>query len=472
MSRRAWAYIAGILFIGALLSAGAFSVPLSSPPPWHTCAALTLLATLASLWKADSPKNMTFKPSTVFFCASVFLLPPPLFVIVILVAHAVEWAKERWMGTPYLRAWYLQPFNVAKSITAGFSAYAALGLVTRVTDTASVTSLLASVAAAALAYVAVDQIILGLALSLARGISWRESGVLADALLVEFPMASLGYVFVMYWQRSPWLTLLLLAPLVLIYRSLTIPKLQWEHLQRLERVNQDLAQASQAINQLNDELFLTLARVFDARDPFVGGHAAQVATYAAAIATDLDLPEDQVKIIRQAGYLHDIGKIAVPESILHKPGKLTAEEYAIVKTHVSVGAEIIEASQGLRHLAPFVRYHHECWDGRGYPEGLRGNEIPLEARILNICDSVEAMAADRPYRKGMSVEEIIAEVRRCQGTQFDPTIVEVFIRIIEREGHQFVVNSAREVERKQNAPGTPTILGVGSSFTPAYQPAE
>jgi HD-GYP domain-containing protein (c-di-GMP phosphodiesterase class II) len=120
-----------------------------------------------------------------------------------------------------------------------------------------------------------------------------------------------------------------------------------------------------------------------------------------------------------------------------------------VKTHVTVGAELIEKTDRLCHLAPFIRHHHERWDGRGYPAGLSGEEIPLEARILNVCDSVEAMASDRPYHKGMSPDEVIAEVKRCAGTQFDPTIVEIFVRIVEREGTQFMINSAQMVTQRQ-----------------------
>src|SRR5581483_7820681 len=140
-----------------------------------------------------------------------------------------------------------------------------------------------------------------------------------------------------------------------------------------------------AILRLNDELFEMLARFFDARDPYVGGHAATVANYATIIASELGITGERLKQVRQAAILHDIGKIAIPEKILHKESKLTDAEYELMKSHVKVGAELIESSEGLRHLAPFIRYHHERWDGRGYPSGLAAEEIPLEARILNVC---------------------------------------------------------------------------------------
>jgi putative nucleotidyltransferase with HDIG domain len=230
-----------------------------------------------------------------------------------------------------------------------------------------------------------------------------------------------------------------------------------ESVRELKRLNHELASANQevggasrAIQQLNDELFLTLSKMIDARDPYVAGHSAKVADYATSIAIELELPAERIAPIRQAGLLHDIGKIGVSEHILHKPGKLTPEEYEQVKTHANLGAEFLETSRGLRHLAPFVRHHHERWDGRGYPQGLVGEQTPLEARILAVCDAVEAMASDRPYQRAMSLEEIITEVQRGRGTHFDPIMADTFIRIAQREGACLLINSAEQVTRKQS----------------------
>jgi putative nucleotidyltransferase with HDIG domain len=216
----------------------------------------------------------------------------------------------------------------------------------------------------------------------------------------------------------------------------------------VEETNLDLKEANQAVQRLNNELFQSLAEVFDMRDPYVGGHAAQVAKYAVAIATEMGFPADRIETIRQSAFLHDIGKLAVPEAILHKPGKLTDIEYDFIKKHSDIGYELLNATEGLKHLAPFVRHHHERWDGGGYPLGLAGEQIPLEARILNVCDSVESMASDRPYHRGMSVDEITAEVQRCAGSQFDPMVAEVFERLVQKHGATFVVNSARSVTQQ------------------------
>jgi HD-GYP domain-containing protein (c-di-GMP phosphodiesterase class II) len=219
--------------------------------------------------------------------------------------------------------------------------------------------------------------------------------------------------------------------------------------QELTAANQEIRQANVAIRELNEELFLTLARIIDARDPYVGGHANKVADYAAAIAAELGMETERIEPLRQAGFLHDIGKIGVSEQVLHKPAKLTREEYEYVKTHAPLGGELLMMCRGLRHLAPFVRHHHERWDGTGYPDRLAGEKIPLEARILAVCDAAEAMASDRPYRKGMSPDEVIDEVRRCAGTQFDPRVARAFVSVAERERDNLLVNSAYEVDQRQ-----------------------
>jgi putative nucleotidyltransferase with HDIG domain len=238
---------------------------------------------------------------------------------------------------------------------------------------------------------------------------------------------------------------------VLIYQVFMLPKVQDEAMKALEHMNKDLTEANSSILRLNKELFVTLAKVFDMRDPYVGGHAAQVAVYAVALAEEMGLPPDQIELIRQCAFLHDIGKLAIPETILHKPGRLTRIEYEFIKKHAEIGGDLLASTEGLSHLAPFVRHHHEHWNGNGYPLGLAGNDIPLESRILNLCDSVESMASDRPYHRGMSMEEIVEEIRQCRGRQFDPTLADLFVKLILQGGPSFVVNSARSVTQQYAA---------------------
>ncbi|MCB9421281.1 MAG: diguanylate cyclase [Ardenticatenaceae bacterium] len=214
---------------------------------------------------------------------------------------------------------------------------------------------------------------------------------------------------------------------------------------QLRITNNELRNQAEEITLLNEELLLTLARSIDLRDPYVMEHSKNVARYAVLTAEELGLAPDRIEHIRKAGLLHDIGKLGIPETILFKPSGLSDEEYEIIKEHVNIGADLIYGCHSLRVLIPFVKYHHERYDGRGYPVGLAGKKIPLEARILNIADAVEAMASDRPYKKAMPPTEILAEVKRCAGTQFDPQVVAAFCNVVEKQGCSVIVNSARDV---------------------------
>lgn len=447
MPLKAWIYVIAVLSSAVGLSFVAIHIGAVAPVPWTLFLGLALVTTLLRLVVVEAPRHKVYEGSTIGLFASILLLPVWLFVLVVIIAHSIEWAWVR-LRTPqssHLRAWYIQPFNMAKCIISGSSAYTLLILLPQPTVGPLMLATLIHLGLVICAYVLSNQVLLGMVLFLARGIPLRQTALSHDGLLIEVPLACIGAMVVDLLQRGSALVVFAFAPIVLIYQAFLLPKLQDEAMHALEKVNQDLTTANQAISQLNDELFLTLAKVFDARDPYVGGHAAQVAAYAVAIATELQLPPERIEVVRQSAYLHDIGKLAIPEVILHKPGRLTDAEYDFLKQHTDIGADLIATSQGLRHLAPFVRHHHERWDGQGYPAGIAGDAIPLEARILNVCDSVEAMASDRPYHRGMSMEEIVAEVRRCAGSQFDPTIAAAFIQIAERTGASFVVNSARSV---------------------------
>jgi putative nucleotidyltransferase with HDIG domain len=433
----AWIYINLVMGAASVfMLAALWARPAGTLPLW-TFLALTVVATVMRIYVIESPHHRSYEGSTMIFVAAIWLLPIWLFGAVVIISHLVEWLRERRLDRGLLGAWYIQPFNMAKTILSGISAYAILQLMARILDLSLPITAFVTTGLAILFYVLTNQLLLGLALLTARGIPLHQAGLLRDGVLIELPLAFIGYTMIVLLQQHLFFALFALAPIVLIYQAFWLPKVQHEHMQSVEAANE-------TIQQLNDELFAMLGKVFDARDPYVGEHAAQVAIYAAAIAEELGLPPEQVNIIRQSGYLHDIGKIAIPESILHKPSSLTDAEYALIKSHTEIGANLVASSKALSHLAPFIRHHHERWDGKGYPDGLAHEAIPLEARILNLCDSVEAMASDRPYHQAKSINEIIAEVVRCTGTQFDPVVAKAFVRIVERQ-RDLIVNSARHV---------------------------
>ncbi len=163
------------------------------------------------------------------------------------------------------------------------------------------------------------------------------------------------------------------------------------------------------------------------RDESLGTHTNGVARYSAALAAELGLVGSEAKLVRAAAELHDVGKLALPETILQKPGQLDDEEWKIVQQHTLIGERIIAAAEGLEHVALTVRSTHERWDGTGYPDGLIGEEIPLAARMIAICDAYDAITSERPYRHARSSERAIEELRASAGSQFDPELVEAFI---------------------------------------------
>jgi putative nucleotidyltransferase with HDIG domain len=214
---------------------------------------------------------------------------------------------------------------------------------------------------------------------------------------------------------------------------------------QLRATNAALEKQTQEVSALNEELLMTLAHIIDLRDPYVRGHSHHVARYAVLVAAELGLPPEQIELVRKAGLLHDIGKLGIPEAILFKPGPLSPAEYDAVKLHAGLGAEIIGQCHSLRRLIPIVRHHHEHYDGGGYPDRLSGQDIPLEARIMSLADAVEAMASDRPYRRGTDSPFILRELQAGLGSQFDPLVVQAFRQIVSREGEGAIVNSAKEV---------------------------
>lgn len=173
------------------------------------------------------------------------------------------------------------------------------------------------------------------------------------------------------------------------------------------------------------ETVLAMAESVEKKSPWTAGHSRRVTNYALTLARGLGWSDDKLEELRIAGLLHDIGKIAVPGSILNKPGRLNEDEYAIIKRHPEDGAQILSKIRMLRPHIPMIRHHHEWYNGDGYPDGLRGIEIPLGARILAVADAYDAMTADRPYRKGLSHEQAIERLEKAVGSQFDGDLVEV-----------------------------------------------
>lgn len=212
-----------------------------------------------------------------------------------------------------------------------------------------------------------------------------------------------------------------------------------EDLSTLEKMAAQAGVALSNAKLLSDmeELFLgtvkSLSTAIDAKSPWTAGHSERVTKYALDIAKEMGFDRDEMRSLELAGLLHDIGKIGTYDFLLDKPGKLEPDEIEMVRMHPVKGAAILESIKKFRDIIPAIRHHHEHFNGNGYPDKLKGEDIPFLARILAVADTYDAMKADRPYRPGRSMEFILEEFRRCSGTQFDPKVVEAFLKVIEEK---------------------------------------
>ncbi|OGO04124.1 MAG: hypothetical protein A2Y60_04250 [Chloroflexi bacterium RBG_13_54_9] len=192
----------------------------------------------------------------------------------------------------------------------------------------------------------------------------------------------------------------------------------------------DITERKQVEDALKNAVLETLealSQVVEANDPYTAGHSTRVTELAVAIAKEMTLDEDQLDILRIAGPLHDVGKVGIPGSVLNKPTKLTQAEWWMVRSHPLVSAQTADRVAAFKKAVPVIRHHHEHWDGSGYPDGLKGKDIPLLARILTVADGFEAMTSERPYRRALTEEEARSELENCAGTQWDPEVVRVFL---------------------------------------------
>jgi putative two-component system response regulator len=199
-----------------------------------------------------------------------------------------------------------------------------------------------------------------------------------------------------------------------------------------ERLEERVAQQAHRLEELFVASIQSFAEALEVKDPYTRGHSIRVSQYARVIARELGLDAGAVRDIEVGGHVHDIGKIGVREAVLNKPGPLTEDEYRHIMTHPVLGWRILSPLLRENPVAlNVVRSHHERYDGRGVPDGLAGEGIPLEARIAAVADSFDAMTTSRPYRRALTLEEAVAELRRCRGAQFDAAIVDAFVRAVE-----------------------------------------
>lgn len=278
-------------------------------------------------------------------------------------------------------------------------------------------------AAAMLVHSLVNHIMLGTIISLDQQLSFQRvyrrsiSWVHLRGLL-DLPFAVM--IILLYQQAGPWTLLLFLFPVLALYQS-----------DRLYQRNREA--------HINSIAALTTA--LEADEPYTHGHSYRVAKYAVRLGKALGMGDRELETLEYGGLLHDIGKIAITNEIICKPGRLTESEFEVVKSHSTIGADIVEQIKFLSETTELVRHHHERPDGLGYPHGLKVDEISLGCAILNVCDAFDAMTSDRPYRRALSVDQAMEELVRFKGTQFDDRVVNCMLDLY----HQGEFDTMREM---------------------------
>jgi putative nucleotidyltransferase with HDIG domain len=198
-----------------------------------------------------------------------------------------------------------------------------------------------------------------------------------------------------------------------------------------------LSESYRRLEESSLEAIESLNATVEAKDPYTAGHSQRVQRIALSVAQELGLSVKEMDALRFGALFHDIGKIAIPDALLTKPGRLTDEEYELMKRHSAEGARIVAKFGRLRESVPIIRHHHERWDGRGYPEGLAGHDIPLAAAVAGLADAWDAMTIERPYQRALTVDEALDEVRACSGAQFVPAVVDAFFEAVRKRPDDF-----------------------------------
>ena len=405
---------------------------------WGKFTVLTVAAAVAQLSAVLTRRVRVFHPAIVFTVAGALLLSPEQVVLMCVLQHVPDWLKKRYL-------WYIQPFNIANYV---FASLAAFGLADGVTHLAgsSGAAFAGAGLAASIGFVAVNRLLLLPMLRLGRGLRIRETGLLAiDDISLELVLALMAVALVALWDRSIWLAAISLAPLVLINFTQRATSRLEQASDTISEQNESLEEAHREVMQRSTKALEALAATVDLRNKYTAGHSKRVAEIAGAIAAEHGMAGAELETVEQAALFHDIGKIGVPDAVLLKDGELTQGDWTIMRTHPEAGAQIIERLGFLDEVVPAIRYHHERPDGRGYPDGLIGAEIPVAARIIHVADALDAMTTDRVYRSALSLERAQWELRCGADTDFDRACVEALERALAAGALERVLPSGRAV---------------------------
>lgn len=425
LSPRARVYVGAVALLGGGAIAHSFYALYVNPIGWNWCvlAILTLISGSATVKLPSVPATISISETFVF--TSVLLFGPAAGTLTVALDALVIslWLARR--GHPFYRI----VFNVSALpaslwIGAHFFYWTwQVEPLSTITTPIQIGALLRPLVLFTVVYFLLNSWLIAFAISLEKHLSplrvWKDNFALLS--LNYFGGASVAALLVTYTRNIDFAYLAFVLPLLaVLYLTFATS------MGRVEDANRHLSE----LNTLYMSTIETLAMAIDAKDQITHGHIRRVQHYATGLARALGVTDQaQIKAIEAASLLHDMGKLAVPEYILNKPGRLTPAEFDKIKLHASVGADILSAIDFPYPVVPIVRHHHESWDGTGYPDGLRGSEIPMGARILSVVDCFDALTSDRPYRPRLSDSEAITILRERRGLMYDPLIVDTFIDV-------------------------------------------
>jgi putative nucleotidyltransferase with HDIG domain len=395
----------------------AFRTPIESSD-WLLLATLAVPATLTQLFAIQKPRHQVFHAALVFVIAGVLLLPAPLLVLMCVLQHIPDWFRQRYR-------WYIQSFNICNYVLSSLAAVAAV-------DHVRASAFVVGGLAACTTFVLVNRVLLAPMLWLARGLSPRQTRLFTgEDIWVDFSLTAMGVSLAALGEVERWMVPLALAPIVLIYYLQRDGRRLERAYETIQRQNESLHTANELLRERSRAAMEGLAATVDARDAYTAGHSRRVRSISLAIGEELGLTAEEMEVLEQAALLHDIGKIAIPDAILLKPGRLEPEEWKVMRSHAEEGARIIARLGFVEPVVPVIRHHHERLDGSGYPDGLRGEEIPLLARIVHVADALDSMITTRVYRPRVDAVAAVAEIRSATGSQFCPAVVAAFERALD-----------------------------------------
>jgi putative nucleotidyltransferase with HDIG domain len=321
-------------------------------------------------------------------------------------------------------------YTAGRTLSGAAGGFAAAAIL--MPHTPSLARLVLASAAAALSGICVDFLVAGITITLrgrlGPGGLWRMlRGSLAVSIALYAPITGAG----------EWVLIFFIIPVLAAHLSLGMHARQAQLIEELEETNDQLADANVHLRRVNLSFAAAMVRALDARDTYTAGHSAAVAVYSRDVAKELGMPQADIERVHLCALVHDIGKIGLPAEVLSKTSALNDEEWAEMRRHSEIGANILAEVEDYADVAAIVRSHHERWDGAGYPDGLAGEDIPRLARVIAVADSYNAMTSDRPYRKAMSPERAMEQLVLGKNSQFEAALVEAFLAVLERESEPY-----------------------------------